>query len=124
MSMTNIAAGFQHTGVYPLKRPEPEENPSVYDPTSLAKRTGIKYIPLYTPSKRPQAGHPKTPKFSINEISKYQSCFEQGHSLPDPRYQQWLSMYHPGEGFSEQGHGECNCCSEYSTVYAYIRISM
>lgn len=108
MSMTNIAAGFQHTGVYPLKRPEPKVDASTYDPSSLAKRTGIKYIPMYTPSKRPVKPYQlKTPKFSIDEISRYQSTFELQYSSSDPQYRAWLSMYHPSEAVS--GLGCCEC---------------
>ena len=117
MSLPNITSGFQHTGVYPLKRPEPNQDPSSCDLSSLAKRTGIKYIPMYSasPSKRPQSGQPKTPRFSVREMSEYQASFERGYSLTDPRYQKWLSMYHPGEAVPGAGCGNvlAACFAQY-----------
>ena len=48
MTPKNILAGFRITGVHPLNR-------HVLDPDhkkpSLAEKTGLRYIPLYTPSK-------------------------------------------------------------------------
>ena len=48
MTLSNVQAGFRCTGIYPLDRnvvvPKSKEVP-----TSLAQRTGIKFIPLYSP---------------------------------------------------------------------------
>ena len=123
MTVTNIAAGFQHTGVYPFRRPE-LETPRSYDPSSLALRTGIKYLPMCTPPpKRLPNRDVQTPKFSVSEISKYQLCFEQGLSTSDPRYHKWLSMYHPGEVITEHHeNSKCvyNCYCVFTTSFHYL----
>ena len=54
MTMNNIVAGFWVTGVYPVDRTalRPKSSlPVKYDPSSLGRRTGLKYIPLYSPFK-------------------------------------------------------------------------
>ena len=93
MSARNIVASFKTTGVCPfnrqaLKVPGMEkEEPTIFQPNNLAERTGLKLIPLYSPS-RPtprkiissQADTPQvapvvtmknidsTPKFSVNRV--------------------------------------------------------
>ena len=59
LSMTphNIFAGFQATGVYPFDRCRiqvkvPEDKRPKFQPESLAERTGLVYIPLYSPLQR------------------------------------------------------------------------
>ena len=54
MSQKNIRAGFSATGVYlfnPRKVQDQicKENPSAFHPESLPHRTGLAYIPLYSP---------------------------------------------------------------------------
>ena len=53
MTMANIIAGFRVTGIFPFQRMSLEP-PSTSGPT-LAERTGLAYIPLFTPArtKRP-----------------------------------------------------------------------
>ena len=52
MTMTNIIAGFRTTGVYPFNRDALQSKvlSSSFDPTSLSTRTGLKFIPLYSPA--------------------------------------------------------------------------
>ena len=33
--------------------------------------------------------------FSVEEIVKYQRRYEEGYDIPDPRYDCWVTMYHP-----------------------------
>ena len=66
-SIHNITSSFKVTGVYPFDRsvfteanaPEnkEEEQFSLFNPDALARRTGLAYIPLYSPAikKRPSA---------------------------------------------------------------------
>ena len=54
MSQKNIRAGFSATGVYPFNPRKVQdqickENPSAFHPESLPHRTGLAYIPLYSP---------------------------------------------------------------------------
>ena len=104
--MENLVSGFRFCGVYPFNRDaqrpkSPSEN---FNPSSLAKRTGLKYIPLYSPARpRPSLESPFTPKFSVGEVLKYQRSFEEGYDVPNPQYAVWLSMYHP-EASSSRFH--------------------
>ena len=60
MNQTNISAGFKITGVYPFSRKEvlsacQQDGASKQDkfiPESLSKRTGLAYIPLYSPTSK------------------------------------------------------------------------
>ena len=65
MTLSNVQAGFRCTGIYPLDRnvvvPKSKEVPS-----SLAQRTGIKFIPLYSPVRL-----------------RYQSCISEGSDNDD-----------------------------------------
>ena len=90
----NILAGFHTTGVYP-----PDRN-AVKSPgeqtLDLAQKTGIAYIPLYTPAKRRIADRTSASSaFSEDELEDFQSFYEEGGDCENPRYQKWLKMYHP-----------------------------
>ena len=53
MTMNNIITGFRITGVYPINRRAfllPEES-SIFRPESLSERSGLSYIPLYSPAR-------------------------------------------------------------------------
>jgi len=69
MSAGNIVASFKVTGVYPFNRsaiklPGAEEEMfSSFKPEGLGQKTGLAYIPLYTPSKTRQ---PRIPKVAAN----------------------------------------------------------
>ena len=55
MSITNVIGGFKNTGIYPFDRdallPQSPVRPS------LSQRTGISYIPLFSPRPRPSLDH-------------------------------------------------------------------
>ena len=96
ITMENLISGFRFCGVYPFNRDaqRPKSSLPNFNPLSLAKKTGLKYIPLYSPAK-PSLESPSTPKFSVDEVMKYQQRFEEGYDIPNPHYEAWLSMYHP-----------------------------
>ena len=55
MTGSNIVSGFKATGIYPFDRnvitfPSEEQSFSKFKPESLVERTGISYIPLYSPA--------------------------------------------------------------------------
>ena len=58
MTPNNIIAGFNVTGVYPFNRHRVDVPEQVvqqkrsFNPESLAEKTGLAYIPLYSPAKR------------------------------------------------------------------------
>ena len=94
MTMTNIIAGFRVTGIYPLNRQAVDgRRKSVCE--SLAERTGLEYIPLYSPSHHRR--HVVQPEVTFNpeEMALFQTRYEEGYDLNDERYQCWLKMYHP-----------------------------
>ena len=96
ITMENLVSGFHFCGVYPFNRDaqRPKLPPSKFDPLSLPQKTGLKYIPLYSPARRPQQPH-STPRFSVEEVLKNQRRFECGYDTPNPEYEAWLAMYHP-----------------------------
>ena len=56
MSMKNITSGFKTTGIYPFNpralQPEVEKVSPLFNPASLCEKTGINYIPLYSPHRK------------------------------------------------------------------------
>ena len=96
VTMENMVSGFRYCGVYPFNRDaqRPRSSPAKFDPLSLSKKTGLKYIPLYSPAKHPHCSS-STPKFSVKEVVKYQRQFEEGYDISNPRYESWIRMYHP-----------------------------
>ena len=52
MTMTNILGGFRTTGVYPFNRNalQLKTMSTTFDSSSLTERTGLKFIPLYSPA--------------------------------------------------------------------------
>ena len=82
----NIISGFRTTGVYPPDRTA-IRLPCVQMP-NLAQKTGIAYIPLYTPAKRRiSAIASESPKFSKEEHENFGKCYEAGANSDDSRYQ-------------------------------------
>ena len=49
MTMTNITAGFRVTGIYPLDRTAIPILAKECRRESLAQKTGLQFIPLYSP---------------------------------------------------------------------------
>ena len=95
MSLQNIVAGFHTTGVFPFNRSivsPPKDSRHHLD--SLAKRTGLKFIPIYSPARHKPAKNPVV-YFSTEEMSRFQVRFKEGYDVPDERYQKWVAMYHP-----------------------------
>lgn len=101
MTMENIVSGFRHTGVYPFNRDAllPKPAKLTFDPTSLMNKTGLRYIPLYSPA-RPS--RPAPLQFTPDEIVRYQRRYEVGYDVTDERYRKWLSMYHPQSHFDSK----------------------
>lgn len=101
MTMVNIVAGFRSSGVYPLNRSAQEapakstREPQNFNPSSLGERTGLKYIPLYSPA-RPRQHTTQSLEFSEDEFHQFQRLYEKGlRQSTNPRYIYWARMYHP-----------------------------
>ena len=74
MTMHNIIEGFRVTGVYPFDRHVVV--PRKPKRASLAERTGLKFIPLCSPSrKQPDNTSAMVPRFSPEEIARFQVRF-------------------------------------------------
>ena len=96
LTMTNIIAGFRTTGIFPFARSAvdlrgyhgvPEKR------MSLPQRTGLQFIPLFSPLKSTQSSpKPQAPVFESSEMEVYQRRYD---DIPDQRYRQWVKMYHP-----------------------------
>ena len=99
MTMTNIIAGFRTTGVYPLDRSAIPIRAAVREAggrrcESLAERTGLQFIPLYSPSR--QRAEPELEVVTVDseQIALFQKRYEEGYDLPgDDHFRQWLQMY-------------------------------
>ena len=78
MTMTNIISGFRCTGICPFDRSAIRPVQSSYNPTSLAERTGLKFIPLCSPA-RSDVGCCES--FSEEDVRSYSHRFD--HSLYD-----------------------------------------
>ena len=94
--MSNVIAGFEITGVFPFNRyafRAPDKSPKQ---KSLAERTGLKFIPMLTPVPSKRRSKTSTPKFTAEEILRYQKRLDEGYDLDiDQRYLQWKRIYHP-----------------------------
>ena len=104
MTMTNIIAGFRVAGVYPVNRLAVSGRGKTVS-ESLAERTGLEFIPLYSPSHRRNHAIKPALTFTAEEIALFQTRFEEGYDLNDQRYRRWLRMYHP-ETKSPSSQGE------------------
>ena len=98
MTMKNIVSGFRVTGVFPVNRNIVKLSKEESQP-SLTEATGLAYIPLYSPAKRPsQVQEEKEPEFSMDELEHFEHRYENGYDIKtDSRYNRWLKMYHPAE---------------------------
>ena len=87
-TIKTIVSSFKVTGVFPFNRPviathfldkkESEENFSLFKPDILAQKTGLAYIPLYSPSVRrsKQAMITSTPRQCSHDTALDDSCFD------------------------------------------------
>lgn len=113
MTMGNIVGGFKNTGIFPFDRtallPTESESPPPIHPR-LSQRTGINYIPLFSPDPRKVSSRfenqcETTVDTSMNDLSMMDSVNddftdaevqlfsrrrEEGYDLADPRYELWL----------------------------------
>ena len=85
MTIPNIMSAFHTTGVYPLNRHAVEVNeslPRAFDPAALSQRTGLAFIPLYSPARA------KRPKFLPRATPAEESPFARPkippHRKPPP----------------------------------------
>ena len=97
----NVISGFQTTGVYP-----PDRNaiklPGEEVPNLSTTKTGITYIPLYTPAKRRISDRVYScAKFTNEEHEDFQRVYDSSSETDNPKYQSWLSMYHPDSLLSD-----------------------
>jgi hypothetical protein len=99
MSITNILSAFRTTGVHPFNRNSIRVVDNTPDSHSLAERTGLAFIPLYSPAARPKqslTGHSvhKPISFSNDEVVRFTRRYEEGYDLTnDERYNLWLQQY-------------------------------
>ncbi len=99
--MSSVIAGFRTTGVYPFDRHALQpagSTPTRFNPASLSERTGLNFIPLYSPARqRSVASSPSVATFTKDEMVRFQRQVEEGYDLPPVgRYSLWLKMYRPG----------------------------
>ena len=104
MTMPNIVAGFHTTGVFPHDRDavaSPTGTPQDSRRRSLAERTGLSFIPLYSPLKQKTIPRDDV-VFESEEMILFQRRYKEGFDLPDRRYELWKNMYHPENCSSSQ----------------------
>lgn len=109
----NIISSFRMTGVFPPNRraiPIPgygESAKASLTPTAqVAKAKGIRYLPLYTPSKSDNSPPFHTPSrsdksskndlsFTDKELQLFSRRFDEGYDMTtDERYNEWMRVYH------------------------------
>ncbi len=97
MSLSNVTTGFCITGVFPFDRYVLRPAHNQPKPNSLAEKTGLNYIPLFSPARPPsQHSHPPTSTVSTEKILRYQRRFDEGYDLDIDRwYTDWKQIYHP-----------------------------
>ena len=100
MTISNISAGFQCTGIYPLNRSV--LIPSEPEVQSLADRTGVNFIPLYSLSRQRRSlgmaakVHVDQHQFSEEEEERFRRRYEEKWDIEnDERYNQWKLLQHP-----------------------------
>ena len=86
MTMSNIRAGFRVTGIHPFNRNA--LNPTDPLPDKLPEKSGLKYVPLLTPS---------------HKVDTSRSFTAEEDSMFEARYSKWLEKHHP-----EAAHLDCS----------------
>lgn len=134
--MQNIMAGFCAAGVFPFDRCAVNVC-GTKKRISLAERSGLKFIPLCSPSHRkPEKAVDDVAQFSSEVIAKFEVRWEEGYDIPDQRYDEWVRLYNPEasqccRSSNSSLHGESlplspshtsNSCSTlpHSTVLTHI----
>lgn len=124
MTPDTIRSGFKATGVYPINhhavKISGERSPTRKSVgiEGIAKSNGISYLPQYRPHTSqkhvsfasspvvlspPTSLSPLSPlslqlssiQFTAEEEQRFQTRYEEGYDIPDPRYDQWLQRKHP-----------------------------
>ena len=106
MSAKNITSGFKVTGVYPVDRYAvqlPGRNP-VFKSTSLAEKSGLAYIPLYSPA--PTQYRTRTTMIDKNTTLE---SYSQSHLYPD------ISLESPESSFLWRSHSPDDERVDYSS---------
>ena len=97
MTSKNIMGGFKTTGVYPTDRNAILLSGASKSHPSLGERSGLKFIPLYSPS----CSVPSPAKritFSEDELHRFEVRFENGYDLThDSQYYLWLVPLNGGK---------------------------
>lgn len=64
--------------------------------SNLCQKTGISYIPLYTPVKRRISEVAvASPRFTQSELLEFEQCCDNGQTCENPCYKLWLETYWP-----------------------------
>ena len=85
MSMSSVIAGFRTTGVYPFNRHALQpatDTPTSFNPASLCDRTGLKFIPLYSPARQRACGVTSSPCTNDAQSTEYQLFLDNDESRP------------------------------------------
>ena len=102
MGIPNIMSAFRTTGVYPFDCNAINVIDStlhINNPISLTERTGLAFIPLYSPACNSSAPSCKTitkptVTFTSKEIAHFIRRYEEGYDITtDERYNLWLKKY-------------------------------
>ena len=102
MSPSNIMSGFRCTGICPFDRsaikvPGGEMSSDDEGVVDLGEKTGLKYIPLFSPAPKRKERQPSSPtfpslSFTEEENSRFQLRWENGY---DQQYNDWVKIHHP-----------------------------
>ena len=82
------------------------------DPSNLAAKSGVAYIPRFTPAKhrlssvhssdglqKGQNSQRKVAPFSVEKLVMFNTRYENGYDLStDSHYNEWPAQYHPQKG--------------------------
>ena len=94
----NTCCAFRTTGIYLFDRNAIEVIDStshINNPISLTERTGLAFIPLYSPACKSSTTITKPPvTFTCEEIARFIRRYEKGYDIiTNERYNLWLKKY-------------------------------
>ena len=109
MTIGNVSAGFQSTGIYPLNReallPQKKKD------NTLAESTGLKFIPMCSPMRQRH-----TPISFSQEEEKFQKRYEEKYNIKDDiRYNKWKKLRYPESDCSDNDEDETTHTEPSST---------